>query len=145
MELSQLKKDSAAIAAGQWVDAIPGLGEARLRVRGINSPVVMALRSRKERQVPRNLREPDGSIKPETQLQILREVLHEAVLLEWDGFTEDDKPLPYSKDAAGRYLLDPDFEAFADAVAWAARVVENGGAANREELEKNSGAPSSGN
>lgn len=143
MDFTANKKNSFAIAAGQWVGDIPGQGEARLRVRGLNSPVVRALRSLKERKVPRDQRERDGAIKAEPQFQIMREILHEAVLLDWDGYSLGGKPLPFSLETAGKYLLDPDFEAFADAVVWAANVVDQG-RAEQEPLAKNSKAPSSG-
>ncbi|MFT4076847.1 MAG: hypothetical protein QM647_15080 [Asticcacaulis sp.] len=144
MDIFSFEKDASAIKAGQWVSDIPGMGDARLKVRGMNSPAALALRSRKERKVGRDGRERDGSLKPAERLRITCEVLHEAVLIDWDGLTEGGKPLPYSIEAAGKYLLNPNFEAFADAVTYAAGVVDQGRGETSEDLAKNSKAPSSG-
>lgn len=138
MEINSLKRDSSKVEAGQWVDDIPGFEDIRLRVRGLSSPTATALRSRKERKVPRDQRERDGSLKPSVGLPLLGEVLCEAVLLDWDGITDGGKPVPYDPELAKKWLTDPDFIAFADAVTWAARMVDQGTAETREELEKNS-------
>jgi hypothetical protein len=144
MEISTLKRDSAAISAGQWVGDIPGLGDVRLRVRGLSSPVVVATRGRKERKVPRDQRERDGSLKPEIGIVVFGEVLHEAVLLEWDGLTDGGKPVPFNSDLAKTWLTDPDFAFFADAVVYAAQIVDKGRADQSETLMGNSEAPSPG-
>jgi hypothetical protein len=144
MEISTLKRDSAAVAAGQWVGEIPGMGDVRLRVRGLSSPVVVAVRSRKERKVPRDQRERDGSLKPEIGLVLFGEVLHEAVLLGWDGLTDGGEPVPYSEEMAKAWLTDPDFAFFADAVVYAAQIVDKGQADSTESLKGNLPAPSAG-
>lgn len=144
MDISSFKRDSASVEAGQWVSDIPGMGDARLRVRGLNSRTVIALRARKERKATRDERERDGTLKPAAARAVLGEVLHEAVLLEWDGLTDDGKPFPYDPDVARKWLTDPDFEPFADAVVWAAQIVDRGGADDREALAKNSPKPSAG-
>ncbi|GGB00597.1 hypothetical protein GCM10011491_30980 [Brucella endophytica] len=138
MEIQSLKRDSAAANAGQWVDDIPGMGDMRLRVRGLSSSTVIALRSRKERKVPRDQRERDGSIKPAVALVIFGEVLHEAVLLEWDGLTNGGVALPYDAELAKEWLTNPDFAPFADAVTYAAQIVDRGTSQAQGELEKNS-------
>ncbi|KKC39505.1 hypothetical protein WH87_04730 [Devosia epidermidihirudinis] len=141
MEISGLKRDSAAIAAGQWVGDIPGLGDVRLRVRGLSSPVVVAVRSRRERKVPRDQRERDGSLTAEVGLVVFGEVLHEAVLLDWQGLTDGGKPVPFDADLAKTWLTDPDFAFFADAVVYAAQIVDKGNADTQEQLEGNYEAP----
>lgn len=144
MDIQSLKRDSSAAQAGQWVDDIPGMGDLRLRVRGLTSPTVIALRSRKERRVPRDQRERDGQIKPAVATAIFGEVLHEAVLLEWDGLTDGGKPFPFDADLAKQWLTDPDYAYFADAVTWAAQIVDRGRGGDQEYLEKNSKRSSSG-
>lgn len=148
MDVSALKRNSASVEAGQWVSDIPGMEDVRLRVRGLNSPTVVTLRARKERLVSKNGRERNGQLKADVALRIFGEVLLEAVLFDWDGFTEGEgdakKAIPYSKDLAKQWLSDPDFIAFNDAVTYAAQVVDRGGAEEQEEVEKNSQRPSTG-
>lgn len=138
MDISNLKRDSTKVEGGQWVDNIPGMEDIRLRVRGLSSKHVAALRSRKERKVSRDGREADGSLKQEVALRILGEVLHEAVLLDWDGLSDGGKPLPFNSEIALEWLSNPDFTPFADAVVWAAGVVDRGRKDAKDNLEKNS-------
>lgn len=137
MEIGSLKRDAAGIEAGQWVGDIPNMGNLRLRVRGFSSPSVVTARSRKERAVERKERRRDGGLKPEAAMRVLSETLHEVVLLDWDGITEDGKPVPYSKELAKTWLTDPNMQPFNDAVSWAAMVVDNGEADKAEEIAGN--------
>lgn len=134
MDISALKRDSAKVEAGEWVSDIPGMEDVRLRVRGLSSPTVVALRSRKERKVSRDGRERDGSLKADIALRILGEVLHEGVLLDWDGFTKNKQPLPYDAKQAEEWLTNPDYVAFADAVVYAAQIVDKGRAGEVEDM-----------
>lgn len=128
MKLSDLKRNSALIAEGQWVGGIPNMGDLRLRVRGISSPTVAAARARKERAVPRKERDRDGSLKHATSMRITGEILHEVILIDWEGVLDDKgKPLPFDAELAAKLCTDPDWIEFANAVAWAANVVDNGG------------------
>lgn len=143
MKLSSLKRNAAAAEAGQWVDDIPGMDDVRLRVRGLNSATVVAVRSRKERKVPRDQRERDGQLKADVALRILGETLHEAVLLDWDGFTDDQgAAVQFDSERAKELLTDPDFMAFADAVVYAAQVVDKGQIDAKEEAGNASRASS---
>jgi hypothetical protein len=135
MELGNFKRDSAAITAGQWVSDIPDGGDIRVRVRGLSSPVAIDARARKERNAPKKSRSRDGSLKAEPGIQIMREVLSEVILLEIEGLTEGGKPVDLAR--AKAMILDPDYEALADIVAWAARAVERGVADDAEAAEKN--------
>jgi hypothetical protein len=56
-------------------------------------------------------------------------------LIEIEGLTEGGKPV--DTDRAREMLVDPDYEALADIVAWAARAVDQGTAEATEEAEKN--------
>lgn len=145
MDLSNLKRDSGQIEAGRWVEDIPGMDDLRLRVRGLTSPTVTALRARKMRKVGKSGRNPDGTLKPEVELHIFGEVLFETVLLDWDGLTDNGKPIPFDKDLAKQWLSSPDYMPFADAVTWAAQVVDRGLAEQQGGLEKNLQKPSRGN
>jgi len=144
MDIQSLKRNSAAIAAGQWVGDIPGLGDVRLRVRGLSSPIVVQTRNRLERKVPRDQRERDGSLKADVALAVFGQVLHDVVLLDWDGLTDAGEPVPYDKGLAEQWLTDPDFAFFADAVVYAAQIVDKGRVEDAEALKGNSKAPSAG-
>lgn len=137
MDIQSLKKNSAAIAEGQWIDDIPNMGDLRLKVRGASSTYVVGVRARKQRAVPRNERMRDGSLTPETTIRIETEVLHEAVLLDWDGLTDGGKPVKYDQTLAREWLTNPDFRDFADAVVWASHVADRGVADQIEDAGKN--------
>ncbi|GHC79371.1 hypothetical protein [Limoniibacter endophyticus] len=132
MDIGGLKRDSKKVEAGEWVGDIPGMGDVRLRVRGMSSPTVSAIRSRKERKITRDEREPDGTLKQEASLRVLGETLYEAVLLDWNGFTEGGKLIAYDAELARKWLTDPDFGVVQDAVIYAARIVDNSRAADKE-------------
>jgi len=138
MEISTIRRNTNAIEAGEWVSEIPNMDDVRLRVRGLSSPTVVAVRSRKERKVSRAGRERDGTLKPDVALTVLGEVLFEAVLLDWDGITQDGKPLPYDPVLAKQWLTSRDFVAFADAVTWAAQYVDRAVAETKEVSAGNS-------
>lgn len=145
MDLSNLKRDSGRIESGEWVDDIPGMGDLRLRVRGLSSPTVTALRARKQRKATKSERNGDGSLKTDVELRIFGEVLHEAVLLEWDCLTDGGVAIPYDAEKARKWLTDPDFMPFADAVTYAAQIVDRGFLEVADTLEKNSRRLSRGN
>lgn len=144
MDISSFKRDSKAIQAGQWVENIDGFEDARFRVRGLSSPVVSTLLSAKERKVSKKGRLKDGTIKPEIRRQIFGEVLHEAVLIDWDGLTDGGQVVPYSKELAEKWCTDPDYEPFADAVTYAARIIDAAIEETVDEAGKNSLRSSSG-
>ncbi|PWJ81479.1 hypothetical protein C7441_11010 [Pseudaminobacter salicylatoxidans] len=145
MDISALKRDAKAVAAGQWIGDLPGMEDARLCVRGLSSPSVVVMRSAKERKVSKKGRNADGSLKPDIARKILGEVLFEGVLIDWDGLTSEGKPLPYDKALAEQWCTDPDYEAFADAVVYAAGIVDRGIADTTEDVAGNSKRSSAGN
>lgn len=120
MKLSSLKVESARIDAGVWVGDIPDMGDLRLKVRASDSVTVRSLAARLYRAVSRDDKDAGGSIKAEAADRIGGEVLARAVLLDWDGLTDDaGAPIPYALAAAHAMLIDPDFRAFRAAVEWA--------------------------
>lgn len=138
MDIQSLKKDAALITEGQWIGEIPNMGDLRLRVRGASSPRVVACRARKQRAVPRDERLRDGSLSIDTTIRIETEVLHEAVLLDWDGLTDGGKAVKYDEELAREWLTNPDFRDFADAVVWASGVADRGVVDQKEAAAKNS-------
>lgn len=137
MDIASIKRDSSLLETGEWVEDIPGLDDVRLRVRGLTSPTVVAYRARRERRVPPKDRERDGTLKLEAGMRVLADTLLNVVLLDWDGFTSNGEPVPYTKEQAAEWLYDPDFVAFADAVSWASQVVGRGQTQAEEDRSKN--------
>lgn len=137
MEISNFKRDTDAIETGKWVDGIPGMGELRLKVRGIGSRLYLSRVAALSRQRPREDRNADNSLKPDVAIEISGRAVYETILLDWDGLTDGGDPVKYSKDLALEWCTNPDYRPFLDAVFWAAQVVERGEASVREELAKN--------
>lgn len=144
MEISDLKRDAKGIDEGKWVGDLSGMGDVRLRVRGLSSRTVITVRSTKERAVPRTQRHRDGSLRPDTAMRILGETVFEAVLLDWEGITDSGQPVSYDAELAKRWCTDPDYRFFLDAAVEAASIVDRGEADEREDVAKNSKSPSRG-
>ncbi len=138
MELNGIERDPATIEAGQWVTDIPDAGDLELRVRGMSSNYVMSVRNRKERRVPNDQRERDGTLKPDTALLVLGETMHEAILLEWRNLKNGGESIPYSSDMAKTLCTERRYLPFQNYVAWAANYVDRGRKDEQVALEKNS-------
>jgi hypothetical protein len=139
VELNSLKRNSQAAADGRWVDDIPNMPGLRLKVRGLSCFAATSLRRAKERAVSRDDRE-RGVIKLQVEQRIQREVMHEAILLDWEGLTNAGEPVPYSREQAAHLLLDPDYDIFAGAVAWAAGLVDTDNQGLEDDQKGNSKA-----
>jgi hypothetical protein len=123
MKLSELKIDATAFEEGGWVDNIPGMGNLRLRVRGINNAAWRRLQSKLIEATPR-AKKNGGRVDPDEMDRITNVCLRETCLLDWEGLEDDaGQPIPFSKPAAGKILDDPELREFRDGVAWAASVV----------------------
>lgn len=137
MDIAGLKRNTAADKDGQWVTDIPQMDDLKLRVRGLSSPFVMECRARKERKITRAERERDGTLKPDVSIRIFSEVLHEAVLLDWENLRDDGKQIPYDPQLAQQLISSAETSPFREAVVWAAQVVEREEAEIKEDLAKN--------
>jgi len=116
MKLSNLKIDSSKLEQGAWVGDIPGLGDIRLRVRGIGNDDYRRRQSELTAALPRHLRK-----EPAEQDKITNALIVETLLEGWEKVEGDDgKPMPFTADAALAILEDPDMRAFNDGVIWAA-------------------------
>jgi hypothetical protein len=124
MNLDQVRIDSAAIEAGEWIDNIPGAGKLRLKVRGMTNSDYQRKQQNAYSSITADDREEDGKrVKPKVLRRIHAECLVETVLLDWDGLRNNKGEVKYDKKLALQLLTDPDYEAFADAVTWAAAQV----------------------
>ena len=94
-----------------------------LRVRGIGNATFRRMQSKLIDALPR-ARRVGGRIDPTDQDKITGQCLVVAVLLDWKGLEADDgSALPYSREDATRFLTEPAYRRFRDAVVWASTVV----------------------
>jgi hypothetical protein len=114
MKLSDHKVDAAAVEQGEWVGNIPDFADIRLKVRGINNAHYRRLYMKLRNAVPRSRRDD-----PLVMYDLQPQLLHETILLDWENVEEG----PYSKELAWKYLSEPDWQEFRDAVTWAANMV----------------------
>lgn len=138
MKLSDIKRNTAAIAEGQWVGDLDGMGDLRLKVRGISTPSVMATKAAKERAALKKDRTRDGKLTPEAENRIWGEVMAEVILLDWDGVNDEKgKPLPYDQKLAFELCTHPEWAMFAVAVVEAAGRVDAENTGKIEEVAGN--------
>lgn len=116
MEVSGMKKNSAAIDGGDWVGDIPGMGNLRLKVRGSTSRKVRKALADKISGNPNNQTE-------DSRDRVTAEVFAESVLLDWENITSGGEPVPYSEETALQWLIDPDMDDFFRAVEYASNEV----------------------
>jgi hypothetical protein len=136
MDMESLKfteEQLRGIKDGEWITDIPGMGDVRLKVRGLSASAVVSCKNRKLRALVRKDRDADGTPKHEASMRVGGEVLAEMVLLDWDGITTGaGKPVLYDAALARKWCTDPRYVRFADAVAWAAQRVDDGVAEQKE-------------
>lgn len=138
MKLSDIKRDTTAIAQGQWVGELDGMGDLRLKVRGISTPSVLATKSAKTRAALKKDRMRDGSLTQEAENRIWGEVMAEVILLDWEGvLDENGKPLKYDPALALQLCTHPDWAVFAVAVVEAASRVDADNTGKIEEVSGN--------
>lgn len=126
VDVNNFKRDVQRSEGGEWVGELPAMGSLRLKVRGIGSKLYTAKQARLARAVPKSDRDSRGNVNPEMARRILGEAMHTTILLDWDGITDGGKPIKYSDELAMKWLTDPEFSPFLEAVTYAAQVVENG-------------------
>ncbi len=123
MKLSDVKINAARAEAGAWVKDIPEMGNLELKVRGFHNADDRAILAREMEALPAKNRM-RGRVSDEDRERIMNVRLRDAILVDWRNIEgEDGQPVPYSKDAAEKFLNDPDLAAFRGAVIWAAGVV----------------------
>ena len=149
MKLSAIRRNTAAVEQGRWVDDIPGMGDLRLRVRGSGNKDWNRLQSELFDKVPREQRL--RGLSDEDGFRIDTECLLTTVLQDWgnlvgDGVIGDlDQPVAYAIETARRLLSEPEYIVIRNAVTWAAGVVAVDAEADQEDDAKNSETRSPGN
>lgn len=120
---------------GAWFDDFEEAPGLRLKVRGLQSDASRDLLNQKQAQARAKNRN-----KPLTDKQLAhctREVLHEVVLLDWDGLKDGDKPIKYSQELAKKWIMSRNGERFAGLVIHAAQQIDAQAGDFVEEVTKN--------
>jgi len=122
MKLSDRKIDLRKREEGAWVKDIPEFMDVELKVRGVGNRDWARMEQKLIAAVPRQRRV--NGLEPEDRLRINGILIRDTSLLDWRGIENGTgESEPYSKEAANKYLTDPEFEAFVWACMWAANTV----------------------
>jgi len=133
MKLSDRKINVQAREDGAWVKDIPEFLDVELKVRGVGNRDWARMEQKLNAAVPRQ-RKVNGLLQPDDRLRVYGILLRDTSLLDWKGIEDDSgNPEPYSKEAANKYLTDPQYEAFVWACMWAANTVAE---QRQEEIEQ---------
>ena len=120
MELNDVRVDPVKVDEGVWID-IPAGG--RLKIARWNNRAFLTLQSR---LVDEHNQKTNGKeISSEQGRDFLNKVVSETILLDWEGLTQDGKPLPYSKEKCYEILSDPSLMDFRDDVVLKAQLQAN--------------------
>jgi len=103
-KLSNLKTDRDLSENGAWVPWIAG---TRLRIARLSNSAFKAMYHRKTKPLERKMRE----IPDELQEEIIRKCVAHTVLLDWEGFDDDDgSPLEYTPEQGIEMFEDSEWE-----------------------------------
>lgn len=131
MDLNSIAINHVAVEQGAWVGELPGMGELRLKVRGIGNADFRTMQNRLIAALPRAKRSDSAELE-----RVTSECLLKTILLDWEGLESNGQPVPYSQDLAKDLLGNPKWVRFRDAVAYAASIVADEDA---EALESDTG------
>lgn len=123
------------IDTGTWVGDLieaPGL---ELLVCGLRSKD--AQKSMEQKQAHLRLKNRGKPLTTEQLAKTMRETLAEVVLKDWRGLKEGDKPVPYSKELATKWITSRAGEKFANLVLQAAQQVDDQANDFVEQVTKN--------
>lgn len=118
--MKSLAVDAEAGEAGVWIRNIPNLLDIGLKVRAADCAPARRLRTEIESGTPQVLLN-DPKTEEATQTRILSEV----ILLDWENVFDGDTPVPFSVEAAVRYLSDPNMKVFRRGVTHASILAAN--------------------
>ena len=102
MKLSKFKTNQTLETEGVWIDIGEG---AKIKVARIGNTAYAKHLERLYK--PYRKMQRTGTVPDDIQRKIFVDAIANTILLDWDGFTNDnDQPVPYSVDAAIQYLTD---------------------------------------
>lgn len=112
-----------AVETGAWVGDLAGAPGLRLKVRGMGSKEARKTMERKQAEA-RAGKKKGKELSNEEVAKCIRETLADAVLLDWDGLTNNGEPLRYDSALARQFITGRNGEAFADLVMAAAKSLD---------------------
>lgn len=125
MKSSAIRKNLKKEAEGVWVADIPNMEDLRLKVRPANNPDFRQLYSQLVASLPRQYKRAGVVTDKVKKDEILARCLADTVLLDWENYDDDDgRPISCTPEIVKPMLLDPEYAAMRDAVAYAADVAE---------------------
>ncbi len=137
MDIDKAFTDETLEREGAWVEYREG---SRVKLARLGNPRFQRMYEAKMR--PYRRLERQNKMDPELTTKLLCDCLAETVLLGWEGFDHQGKPVPYSTEGAKALLMrSMDFR---DEITVLATEEENFKQAMDEESEKNSQTPSAG-
>ena len=101
MKIGALKRDSVAINEGVWIEKNPFISGVRFKVRGDRNMDARRLTA----ELINAKSGLGGELEPEDQDKINSQVIDKAVLLDWDGLTDEaGEKLVCDDEARKKYL-----------------------------------------
>lgn len=138
MDISNLILSDEALNVidnGAWVDDFPGYPGVGLKVTGLQSDEAIKSLRQKHAQARQ---ESAGERLTDEQLSVcLKEVLHETVLKDWRGLTDNGEPVKYSKEQAKEWIMSKNGERFANLCVVAAQRIDANAQSFVEAVTKN--------
>lgn len=98
MDIEALTAADATAATAEWVD-LPKHG-IKLQVLATTAPAVQREYRRLSRRAPASDRDDAGMLLPDAETSVLRAVLGDIALVDWEGIKANGEPLPFSRDKA---------------------------------------------
>lgn len=106
--MKQFAFDKEASEQGKWFQLGP---EARIKMRSLNSAHSRAVRTKLEAPY-KTILNAGQDLPKDVAEQMLKDQFVESLIIEWEGLTANDEPMPYSK--ANAIKLMTDAEGFVD-------------------------------
>ena len=100
MDIHNIRATSNALDEGEWIGEIAHLDGVRLKVRGVTSPQVSWALGIAARRAGKHVREESGVLTEIGEREVEDIAYRRHALLDWEGFTDDGKPVPFSPEAA---------------------------------------------
>jgi hypothetical protein len=118
MDLSSLIEDADVMEQGGWVGDIPTLEGVRLKVRSNRSNAYRKAEAQAIDRIPRQQKVHGVSIE---RVQAQQDsLLKDVVLLGWEGITQNDAPLPFTRENVDKLMAAAPFR---DGVIYAAGLI----------------------